>query len=67
VCKGYSDAPAAVLLQRSPPLIVGGDAFTYSKFDGCLTSAVKIVSSVCDELSLLLLENTTGTANEPRT
>jgi len=52
VYKGYSGAPAAIVLHQSPTLVVGGDAFTYSKFDGCLTSATKIVSSVCDHLRL---------------
>ena len=50
VCKGYSGAPAAIVLHRSPTLVVGGDAFTSSTFDGCLTSAMKIVSSVCEHL-----------------
>ena len=50
VLKGYSGSPAAVVLHGSPLLVVGGDAFTCSKFDACLTSAVKIVSSVCERL-----------------
>jgi len=50
VYKGYNGAPAAVIMHRSPTLVLGGDAFTYSKFDGCLTSATKIVSSICEHL-----------------
>ena len=60
VNKGFNDSPGAVVLHRSPPLVVGGDAFTYSKFDGCLTSAMKIVSSVCE----LLTPHSTATATE---
>ena len=60
--KAFPGAPAAVVLQRSPPLIVGGDAFAYSKFDGCLTSAVKIVSTMCDDL--LMPQNTTAAETE---
>ena len=55
VYKGYSGAPAAVVLHHCPTLVVGGDAFTYSKFDGCLTSAMQIVSCVCEHL---MLQNT---------
>jgi len=58
VYRGYSGAPAAVVLHQSPTLVVGGDAFTYSKIDGCLTSAVKIASAVCEHL---LLQNTSDT------
>ena len=61
VNKAYSGTPAAILLHRSPPLVVGGDAFTCSKFDGCLTSAVKIVSSACEHLMLQNKSTTTAT------
>ena len=59
VYKGYHGAPAAIVLHRSPSLVVGGDAFTYSKIDGCLTSATKIVSIVCEHL---MLHNTPNAA-----
>ena len=52
VYKGYSDVAGAIVLHHSPTLVVGGDAFTYSTFDGCLTSAKKIVSNVCEHLKL---------------
>lgn len=52
VYRGYLSSPAAIVLNRSPTLVVGGDAFTYSKIDGCLTSAMKIVSIVCEHLLL---------------
>ena len=59
VYRGYHGTPAAIALHQSPTLVVGGDAFTYSKIDGCLTSATKIVSIVCEHL---MLQNTPHTA-----
>jgi len=59
VYRGYHGAPAAIALHQTPTLVVGGDAFTYSKIDGCLTSATKIVSIVCEHL---MLQNTSNKA-----
>ncbi len=48
-----SGAPGAVLLNRSPPLVVAGDAFTGSNFDGCVASAEAATDAVMDALTLL--------------
>ncbi len=41
-----SGAPGAVLLNESPPLVLAGDAFTSSNFDGCVASAEAAADSV---------------------
>jgi len=46
VHKGYPDSPGSVRLNDSPPLVLGGDAFTQSNFDGCIQSAKSIVTSI---------------------
>ena len=42
VHRGYPDSPGSVLLGSSPSLILGGDAFSQSNFDGCVQSARSI-------------------------
>lgn len=46
VHRSYESSPGAVVLQERPLLLAGGDAFTYSKFDGCIESAQKLASLV---------------------
>ncbi len=48
-----SGAPGAVLLNRSPTLVVAGDAFTSSNFDGCVASAEAATDAVMEALTLL--------------
>jgi hypothetical protein len=48
VYKDYPGAPGALILSGSPLLVIGGDAFSYSKFDGCITSANRIASDVVE-------------------
>ena len=43
---GYEGAPGMLVLNEHPLLVAGGDAFTYSKFDGCIDSAQKIANYV---------------------
>lgn len=43
VTKSYEGQPGALELSAEPPLLVAGDAFTHSNFDGCVTSADKVV------------------------
>lgn len=50
VYKEYPGAPGSVILRDSPLLILAGDSFTYSKFDGCLSSAIKTAAVVCHSL-----------------
>jgi len=40
----YAEKPGAIELQKTPLLLAGGDAFTHSNFDGCITSAEAIVN-----------------------
>merc|ERR1712226_1688507 len=46
VDQGYPGSPGCLTLSSSPPLIIGGDAFTRSNFEGCLESARSIVMEV---------------------
>ena len=45
VTESYDGQPGAVLLSRNPLLVVGGDAFSHSNFDGCISSAEKICAA----------------------
>jgi len=40
--QGYPDRPGSVLINSSPTLVLGGDAFSESTFDGCVESALSI-------------------------
>ncbi|XP_045214188.2 renalase-like isoform X2 [Mercenaria mercenaria] len=42
VHKGYPDSPGCVVLCEKPAIILAGDAFTHSNFDGCLESAISV-------------------------
>lgn len=43
VTKPYEDQPGVLELSQEPLLLVGGDGFTHSNFDGCVSSAGKII------------------------
>ena len=51
VHKGYPGAPGAVVLNSSPLLVMGGDAFSQSNFDGCIESAKSISEKVEQSLN----------------
>ena len=51
VHRGYPDSPGSVLLASSPSLILGGDAFSQSNFDGCIQSARSISEKVAAQIS----------------
>ena len=46
VHKGYPGSPGSIRLSDSPPLVLGGDAFSQSNFDGCIQSAKSITASI---------------------
>ncbi|EFX70880.1 hypothetical protein DAPPUDRAFT_327763 [Daphnia pulex] len=43
VTKPYEDQPGVLEISQEPLLLVGGDGFTHSNFDGCVSSAEKII------------------------
>ncbi|KAL8616862.1 hypothetical protein ACOMHN_041781 [Nucella lapillus] len=45
---GYPGKPGCVTLQEGPLIVLGGDAFSLSTFDGCLDSAEAIANTVVD-------------------
>lgn len=47
----YPGAPGCVVISHSPLLIAGGDAFSKSVFDGCISSAESIVQAVNENIS----------------
>jgi len=42
----YSGQPGVIELCRDPLLLAGGDSFTHSNFDGCISSAESIVNAL---------------------
>ncbi|KFM65336.1 Renalase, partial [Stegodyphus mimosarum] len=46
VVDAYLDNPGCIILSDHPCLICGGDGFTESNFNGCLTSALRIVEEL---------------------
>ncbi|XP_015910737.1 renalase isoform X1 [Parasteatoda tepidariorum] len=46
VIDAYIDNPGCVVLNAHPCLICGGDSFTESNFNGCITSALRIVEEL---------------------
>jgi len=46
VHEGYPGSPGSLTISSSPPLVMGGDAFTKSNFEGCLESARSIAREV---------------------
>ena len=53
VTKSYEDQPGVLELSQEPLLLVGGDAFTHSNFDGCVSSAEKIVQHLASKTANL--------------
>ncbi|KAK7507957.1 hypothetical protein BaRGS_00000922 [Batillaria attramentaria] len=48
VHRGYPGSPGCLTLQQQPLLVLAGDAFTLSTFDGCLDSAEAAANTVTD-------------------
>lgn len=48
VHRGYSGNPGCLTLQQQPLVILAGDAFSRSTFDGCLDSAEAVANTVTD-------------------
>ena len=46
VYKGYEGSPGALVLQDNPPLLLAGDAFAHTNFDGCVESATKAAETI---------------------
>eukprot|EP00095_Tigriopus_kingsejongensis_P010837 maker-scaffold332_size203095-snap-gene-1.19 protein:Tk10837 transcript:maker-scaffold332_size203095-snap-gene-1.19-mRNA-1 annotation:"hypothetical protein DAPPUDRAFT_327763" len=46
VTRPFPELPGSVCLADQPLLLVGGDAFTHSNFDGCIKSARSIVQRI---------------------
>lgn len=46
VTEPYFENPGCIVLAEHPGLITGGDGFTESNFNGCITSALKIVEEL---------------------
>jgi len=46
----YPGEPGCVVISRNPLLIAGGDAFSKSVFDGCISSAESIVRAVNENI-----------------
>ncbi|XP_070708149.1 renalase [Pempheris klunzingeri] len=44
VLTSVPDCPGHMTVLKSPPLICGGDAFVHSNFDGCVESALSVLS-----------------------
>lgn len=52
VLTSVADCPGHMTLETRPPLVVGGDAFTHSNFDGCVESALSVLGALRAELQL---------------
>lgn len=48
VVEPFRGKPGCLLLNSSPALVLGGDAFSESNFDGCIYSSLKIVEALRD-------------------
>ncbi|XP_054715905.1 renalase-like [Uloborus diversus] len=48
----YIDNPGCIVLQEHPCLICGGDSFTESNFNGCITSALRIVEELLKHVTI---------------
>lgn len=48
VHRGYPGNPGCLTLQKDPLIVLAGDSFTHSTFDGCLDSAEAVASTVTD-------------------
>jgi renalase len=47
VTNSYPGKPGFLTIAKYPPVVVCGDGFTQSNFDGCVESAEKVVNAVC--------------------
>ncbi|XP_059176013.1 renalase-like [Physella acuta] len=54
----YEDQPGCVIIHTNPLIILAGDGFTTSTFDGCLDSAHAAVAAVRHNLSAHFIDNT---------
>jgi len=50
VVQGYPGSPGSLQVCQNPPLLMGGDAFTASNFEGCLKSGLSLAQGVVDLL-----------------
>ncbi|KAL3877396.1 hypothetical protein ACJMK2_035107 [Sinanodonta woodiana] len=50
VQNSYTGSPGCVVLSENPPLILAGDAFSHSNFDGCIESAIAVRQALSDLL-----------------
>lgn len=46
VLEPYEGQPGVLQLSQNPLLLVGGDGFTHSNFDGCVSSAERIAEAL---------------------
>jgi len=53
VTNTYPDTPGCVVLSASPLLVIGGDAFSGSKFDNCIQSSKSISQRVGEALKII--------------
>ncbi|XP_066304972.1 renalase-like isoform X2 [Branchiostoma lanceolatum] len=51
VHKPVEGSPGSLVVSSRPPLVLGGDAFSHSNFDGCIESALSVVSQVKELLT----------------
>ncbi|GFR78161.1 renalase-like [Elysia marginata] len=51
--KAYKNSPGCVTLNKEPLVILAGDGFSHSTFDGCLDSAEAVVKVVKENIELL--------------
>lgn len=46
VMTSVPDCPGQMTVQTRPPLVCGGDAFSHSNFDGCVESALSVLTAL---------------------
>ena len=46
VTNSFEGSPGCVVLNKEPLLLVGGDGFSNSNYDGCLVSAEKLLTEI---------------------
>lgn len=52
VSEPYVDNPGCIVLNEHPCLICGGDSFTESNFNGCTTSALRVVEELLKHITI---------------
>ncbi|XP_052782750.1 renalase-like [Mya arenaria] len=50
VHKGYHGSPGCIVLSESPAILLAGDGFTHSNFDGCLESSLAVHKTLTGSL-----------------